>query len=154
MDDTQTLMIERACMRLITDYSHFVDSGEAARVADQFTEDGVWAWGKTILDGQAAVRRGFERRQANVGLISRHVCTNIKLDIVDADHVEGVTYLTLFRHDGEPGRATSPAEAPSMIGEYRDRFTRTADGWRFQRRDLFVEFMSPQEVAAGAEATK
>jgi ketosteroid isomerase-like protein len=148
MDDIEILMIERACTRLITDYSHFVDHGEAARVADQFTEDGAWVWGEVSLNGQAAVRRGFERRQANAGLISRHLCTNIKLDIVDADHVEGVTYLTLFRGDGEPGRATSPAEAPDMIGEYRDHFVRTADGWRFLRRDLVVEFVGPIAAAA------
>lgn len=145
MDDTETLMIERACARLIADYAHFVDHDDAARVAGQFTEDGAWVWGEIRLDGQAAIRRGFERRQANVGLRSRHVCTNTRLDILDADHVEGVTYLTLFRQDGAPGRATSPAAAPDMIGEYRDRFVRTADGWRFHRRDLIVDFLRPAD---------
>lgn len=148
MDDLQTLMIERACARLVSEYCHFVDHGEAARLADQFTEDGVWAWREAVMEGQAAIRRGFQQRQGNTARMSRHVCSNLKLDIVDADHVEGVVYLTLFRHDGDPDRLTSPAGPPDMIGEYRDRFRRTADGWRFERRELVVSFERPAEPAA------
>jgi ketosteroid isomerase-like protein len=154
MDDTQTLMTERACTRLIVDYCHFVDNGEAARVADQFTGDGVWLSGEENLKGQAAIRRRFEQRQAMVERMSRHVCTNIKLDVIDADHAEGVTYLILFRHDGEPRRRFSPTAAPEMIGEYRDRFARTAEGWRFQRRELVVSFLRPAEPRAGSKSSK
>jgi ketosteroid isomerase-like protein len=154
MDDLQTLMIERACTQLIIDYCHFVDHGQAAKLADQFTEDGVWAWGEAIMDGQDAIRRGFEKRQAVTERMSRHVCTNLKLEVIDADHAEGVTYLILFRHDGEPGRATSPACVPDMVGEYRDRFTRTADGWRFQHRELVINFMHPTEAGPGSAAAK
>jgi hypothetical protein len=110
--------------------------------------------GEAIMDGQDAIRRGFEKRQAVTERMSRHVCTNLKLEILDADHAEGVTYLILFRHDGEPGRATSPAEAPDMIGEYRDRFRRTPEGWRFQRRDLVVSFMRQAGPEAGAGSSK
>jgi uncharacterized protein (TIGR02246 family) len=141
MDDLQTLLIERACQRLVTDYCHFVDHGEAARVADQFTEDGVWASPENTMTGRDAIRRGFERRQANTARMSRHVCDNFRLDVIDADHAEGVVYLTLFRHDGEPGRRTSPVGTPELVGEYRDRFVRTADGWRFARREIAVSFV-------------
>lgn len=148
MDDTQILLIERACTRLITDYCHFVDNGEAARVAEQFTHDGVWLSGEESLNGQAAIRAWFEERQANVERMSRHVCANSKFNVTDVDRAEGVTYLVLFRHDGAPGRRFSPVAAPEMIGEYRDRFMRTAQGWRFQRRELVISFQRMAEPAA------
>ena len=140
MDDLERLLIERACERLVTQYCHFVDHGEAARVAELFSEDGVWASPETTMTGREAIRRGFQRRQDNTARMSRHVCGNLLIDVMDAQSAEGVVYLTLYRHDAEPGRATSPAQAPNLVGEYRDRFVLTADGWRFARRDIAVSF--------------
>lgn len=65
MDDLERLMIERACERLMIEYCHFVDHGEASRIAGQFTEDGVWTSPETTMSGRAeleaasaAARRG------------------------------------------------------------------------------------------------
>jgi hypothetical protein len=38
-DALSRLLDERACERLVIDYTHLVDFGEAARIADLFTED-------------------------------------------------------------------------------------------------------------------
>jgi hypothetical protein len=62
--------------------------------------------------------------------------------VIDAENAKGIVYLTLYRHDGEPGRATSPARAPLFVGEYRDTFVRTPEGWRFQRREIGVSFVA------------
>ncbi len=40
------------------------------------------------------VRKGFARRQANVARMSRHVCNNLLLEVIDEDHAEGTVYLT------------------------------------------------------------
>ncbi len=84
-------------------------------------------------------------RQANSARMSRHVCNNLLLDVVDDDHAEGVVYLTLYRHDGEEGRKVSPLEGPVLVGEYRDRFVRTAEGWRIEERLIFVSFVREDE---------
>ena len=135
MDDGQRLLIERACQRLVTEYCHLVDHGEAARIADLFTEDGAFM----SSQGRSAIRVQMQERQDNVGRMSRHVCNNTLIDVVDADNARGVTYLTLYRHDGEPGRLISPLNGAVLAGEYRDAFVRTPDGWRFQRRDLIID---------------
>ena len=140
MDLTEQLSIERACQRLVTEYCHLVDHGEAEQIADLFSEDGVWKSPEVTMNGQAEVKRGFAARQANVKRMSRHVCNNFLLNIIDEDHAEGTVYLVLFRHDGEPGRRTSPLEGPQMVGEYRDRFVRTSEGWRFAHREIEVSF--------------
>lgn len=141
MDETQRLLIERACERLVTQYCHFVDHGEAARIADLFSDDGVWASPENTMTGRDAIARGFARRQANTARMSRHVCGNVLIDVADAEHATGVCYLTLYRHDGDAGRATSPSDVPAIIGEYRDDFVRTAAGWRFRRREIVVSFV-------------
>jgi uncharacterized protein (TIGR02246 family) len=141
MEDLERLLIERACERLVTDYCHLVDHGEAERVAELFAEDGVWKSPQVTMEGREQIRKGFAQRQANTRRMSRHVCNNLRLEVVDENNARGVVYLTLYRHDGEPGRRASPLEQPEMVGEYRDSFLRTPDGWRFTRREIEVSFL-------------
>lgn len=135
------MLIERACERLVVEYCHLIDHGEGARVADLFAEDGVWSSFEQTMDGRAAVAEGFAKRQANKGRISRHVCCNLLVDVIDADRAQGVVYLTLYRDDGDPERKVSPSAVPSVVGEYRDEFVRTAAGWRFKRRNVAASFV-------------
>lgn len=140
MHDLETLMIERACARLVTRYCHLVDSGAASRVADLFTEDGIWSSPEKTMVGRDEIARGFAARERNAARMSRHVCNNLLLDIEDGNTARGVVYLTLYRHDGEPGPRTSPLIGPVLVGEYRDRFVQTDAGWRFQRRETVISF--------------
>ncbi len=143
MDDVKRMLVERACERLVAEYCHLVDHGEGARVAELFTEDGIWASSENTLNGCQDIRAGFQRRQDNTGRISRHVCCNMLIEVLDEDHAEGVVYLTLYRHDGDPARRTAPAAPPDIVGEYRDKFERTPQGWRFSRRELVASFARP-----------
>lgn len=130
--------IERACERLVISYTHLVDGGRAADVADLFTEDGVWTAGRTRYEGRSAIRAAFTRRQES-DRTSRHVCTNLQIDVIDADRATGLVYLTLYRFDG-PGPAAPEAE---LVGDYRDVFVRTPEGWRFAERHTTVAFTRP-----------
>ena len=87
-DDLQRLLDERACERLITEYTHLVDFGNAPGIADLFTADGVWRTDEFSMDGQEGIRAGFSRRQAVTRRQSRHVCTNIAVT-VDGDTASG-----------------------------------------------------------------
>ncbi|HWA62655.1 MAG TPA: nuclear transport factor 2 family protein [Caulobacteraceae bacterium] len=139
MDETERSGIERACARLVTQYCHFVDHGEAERIAELFAEDGSWRSPEQVMAGREAIARGFRRRQDNTGRLSRHVCDNLLVEVVDADHATGVVYLTLYREDGEPGRPYATL-TPALLGEYRDTFVRTPEGWRFHTRETIVAF--------------
>ena len=132
--------IERECERLIAQYCHYVDHGEAARIADLFSEDGRWWNVAASWDGQQAIREGFQRRQDNAGRMSRHVCTNVLVDVISDTEATAVTYMSLYFHDGEPGRDSSPTDCLQKLGEYRDRFVKTEDGWRFARREMTANF--------------
>ena len=148
MDPIQRLLIERECERLIYSYCHVIDHGEATRVAELFTPDGVWASPEVTRDGRDAIAAAFKARQANTARMSRHVCSTPLIEVVDDANAHGVTYLTLYRHDGEPGRRVSPlAGLPEVVGEYHDVFARTADGWRFRRREFVTAFAQLKSAA-------
>ncbi len=142
MEDRDRLLIERACERLVTAYCHHVDHGEASRVAELFTEDGVWTGPGVRMEGREQLQKGFAAREAQRERMSRHVCHNFLCDVLDGEHAEGVVYLTLYRHDGDPDRKVSPLVGPAMVGEYRDRFVRTPEGWRIAARDTRVSFLA------------
>ena len=63
MDDLEQMLIERACTRLSVDYGRLVDFGQAAKVADLFTEDAVLELSAGRFEGIEAIRAFFEKRQ-------------------------------------------------------------------------------------------
>ncbi len=148
MDLSERISIERECERLVTAYCHYVDHGEAERIAELFTEDGAWISPEATLDGREGIRKAMAARQANVGRMSRHVCNNFLIDVIDENSATATVYLTLYRHDGREGRALSPLESPMMVGEYRDRFTRTPEGWRIARREISTSFLRREKKEA------
>lgn len=143
--DLETLWIERACARLVVDYAHWVDFGDAERVADLFAPDGVWEVGESLFEGRDAVRDMLRSRQQMTERRSRHVCTNLAIDVLNADHATGLVYLSLYRHDFETAEASeglAPCGPPLAVGQYRDRFVRTEEGWRFALRRAELAFGS------------
>ena len=142
MDQNERMVIERECERLIVAYTHYVDFGQAARIAELFTADGVWESPEATLAGQRAIREGFAARQRDEQRVSRHVCTNFALEVTDEDTAEGVVYFTVYRHDGDAALMPRPLEGPVLVGHYRDRFVRVkAGGWRFAHRREEVAFL-------------
>ena len=135
---------ERACERLIMTYTHLVDGGRAAEIAELFTGDGVWRTDEFAMRGQDEIRAGFGRRQGVTRRQSRHVCTNVVVT-VDGDRATGLCYLVNYRHDSETGQAEhpAPADVPKFVGEYHDTFVRTEQGWRFQDRYCDMVFVRP-----------
>lgn len=143
MIEERRLSIELECARLVARYCHLVDHGEASKIADLFTVDGVWTAPGVEMNGRAQLSAGFSAREQNTSRKSKHVCNNLLVDVIDEDHAEGTVYLTLYRHDSNDTQAIAPLEGPVLVGEYRDRFVRTDAGWRFQRRETSIDFMKP-----------
>ena len=146
MTEAEELLIERACEKLVARYTHWIDFGEAERVAELFAVDAVWEAEPDIrFAGRDQVRAMLGARQAMAQRRSRHVCTNLCIDVVDADHATGLVYLSLFRHDFPGADApdlVAPMGPPVAVGQYRARFVRTAEGWRFASRRAEIAFGS------------
>ena len=141
MDDDQRMMIEHECERLVMRYCHLVDGGEAGRLPELFTDDGVWASPGTRLVGRGELSAVMNQRQARRDLRSRHVCSTFVCDVIDEDRATGVVYLSLYRRESDPEHEGPVGmSGPAMVGEYRDEFVRTEHGWRINARELIVAF--------------
>ena len=139
VDDIERMMIQDACAALSIAYARHVDFAEYDECAELFADDGYLNAGGP-LEGREKIRKGMHRRSAK--LRSRHVLTNIHIDVLDADHARGISYLTLFRHIGEESLQSDPVEfdAPAAVGHYADDFVRTEEGWKIARRVLELAF--------------
>jgi hypothetical protein len=142
-DELRRLLDERACERLLVEYCRRVDFGEAGRIADLFVEDGTWQGTDLLLTGRDEIRAWFQRREGVTRRVSRHVCTNVAVDLVRPDEAVSLSYLVNYRHDRAEGDTALPVptEVPKYVGELRDRFRRTPDGWRFAARQVDVAFV-------------
>lgn len=128
-----------ACTRLFIDYARFVDFGEYDRFVDLFTEDAVLDLGFR-LEGQDAIRRSMTKRPEQ--LRSRHVLSNISIDVLDEQAAKGIAYLSLYRHLGADSLLDQPIAGctPAGVGHYSNAFRFTEKGWRIASCTLQFAF--------------
>lgn len=134
--------IEADCQALSIAYARAIDFRDYDAFVDLFAEDGVLDTG-TPLEGRAAIAEALTRRPDE--LRSRHVLTNIFIDVLSGSEARGISYLSLYRHIGPESLKGQPVpfDGPAAIGHYEDRFVRTAAGWKFKRRKLQLAFRRP-----------
>lgn len=140
MPDTLTTLarieIERACERLIHAYVRALDLGEMDAAADCFAEHGSFARPMTpdqVITGREAIRASLHGRPAT--LLTRHLSTNVMIDVHGPDSATGLSYLTMVSTTPAEG-AKPPHESrgPIWFGEMHDRFIRENDVWKFLER--------------------
>ena len=131
--------IRDECEALSIAYARAVDFRDYEAFVELFTEDGVLDVG-TPLKGRAAIRKAMIKRPDE--LRSRHVLTNIFVDVVDENSARGISYLTLYRHVGPECLLGQPVDfsGPAAVGHYEDQFARTRDGFRIKHRKLHLSF--------------
>ena len=135
--EIETMLIERACERLITEFFEAVDLRNEAHLDTLFTEDATYArpiTPDTIISGREAIRKSFEARPA--GRVGRHTCSNARITVESADRATGVHRVALYMG---PEQNPDPqfgyqADARVLVGEFSDVFVNTSHGWRFQSR--------------------
>ncbi len=139
LDDAEHRIVAAQCQALSIAYARAVDFRDYDSFVDLFAEDGVLDTGKP-LEGRAAIARAMSRRPDE--LRSRHVLTNIFIDVLSPTEARGISYLTLYRHVGPESLEHGPValEGPAAVGHYEDRFVKTQAGWKFERRKLHFAF--------------
>ncbi len=128
-----------ACTALFIDYAQTVDFADYQRFVELFTEDAVLELGFR-LQGKENIRKSMTKRDPM--LRSRHVLTNIAINVTGADSAEGIAYLTLYRHIG-PESLQPEAVAlrgPAAVGHYSNTFALTTQGWKIASCKLQLAF--------------
>ncbi|MDG2112345.1 MAG: nuclear transport factor 2 family protein [Actinomycetota bacterium] len=131
--------IQRACEELIVRYTHIADFGPGETMADIFTDDAVWTSGQDTYTGRDELIAFFGRDRGHTK--SRHVSSNALVTVTGDHEAEGLSYFTLYRYHEEKPRVPDLDSQPVILGEYRDQYRRTEDGWRIARREADVGFV-------------
>lgn len=140
MNELAKLSIFYECQRLTVLYCHYIDHGKASKVAELFSEDGICMVGGEYR-GREQICKAFLMREENKGRISRHVCNNFVLNSVSDSEASGTVYITLYRSDGPEDRKFAELEGPVVVGEYRDKYVKTLDGWKIAYREVEASFI-------------
>lgn len=123
MTPGERLAIEWQCARLICEYANLNDDARWEDVAALYAEDG-WMTRPTAPDdrivGRAAILAAFEARPART---TRHICSNIVIDVESPARARGRSAMLLFVEPGAP-----------IVGSFDDGFVLTDEGWRFTER--------------------
>ena len=124
MQLTDRQLLDRIAIEaLATEYYYLLDHGQAEKLADLFTEDGVqyFAFSNQKLAGKAEIHKYYQARSKT--RITRHVSTNLRLVFESDDRVSGIRTISYYAGEGED----IPVAIPS-IAEYEEVFVRGDDG--------------------------
>jgi ketosteroid isomerase-like protein len=143
---TQLTPQEMAVLRaeiaaLVDEFAYLVDHGRAEEVVDLLTEDAVFASSAGEDRGRAALSARFAARARAADRTTRHVCANLRLEVLAPDRVRGTVGVAVYRHDG----AGMGRPIPLSVGDWEDLYVRGADGrWRMAER-RFVRAFAGEE---------
>jgi ketosteroid isomerase-like protein len=137
MTEMETLLIERACLGLMTAYCTHLDARKAEAFLDLFVEDLVWVRTHPpgpVYRGRESMRIYFQERSA----LRRnyHLTLNPRVTVLSADAAEGVCMLLVVDGPAGDGGVPVPMGGVTLLGEYRDVYRRGPNGWRIARREL------------------
>ena len=130
----------RACTQLVTDYAFYRDRPDANGVANLFAEDATFTLMGTSFSGREAIRKRVEGGVG--GPVFRHMMSTINIEVDGSgDSARGISYVTVYQ--GSPDPTPQPMTAPMAIGEYHDKFVKTATGWKIAERNFVPVFLTP-----------
>lgn len=125
---------------LITDYGTAWDAADADAFAGLFTTDAVCVFYRdgadtptATLEGPQALRHAVETRAGrfrDMGLVTEHLMTSTRLEVVDATTVRAHSNGTVIWQ--MPVRDLQ--RRPVQTGTYESVIVKTLEGWRFQKR--------------------
>ena len=142
MSAIELLLVREECRSLSVAYARALDFRDYDALANLFTDDGILDTVRQA-EGREAIRASLGERSDEIR--TRHVITNMVVEVMDDDVARGLSYLCLYRHQGSESLLPEAVgfAAPAAVGHYEDGFRRTDAGWRFTLRKLHLAFRNP-----------
>ena len=132
----ERIEIERACERLVYDYSRALDLGDMSAAADFFAENGSMArpmMPDAVIQGRETIRASLLTRPKT--LLTKHLATNVMIDVESRTSASGLSYLTMISttppQDGKPPYVS---QGPIYFGEFKDKYVLENGKWKFLER--------------------
>jgi ketosteroid isomerase-like protein len=127
-----------AIWRLFQEYRRQLDRRDFAAYAQLFTEDGEWLGNLGTARGPAEIEQLLIRTLegwSGESTAHLHLVDNAVVDVdVDAGRATAESTWVYITRD------FSDNPVLSLIGHYRDVVVRTDAGWKFRRREAYLDF--------------
>jgi len=130
------LAADRDAIRdLLARYTYNGDRGRIAELAACFAQDGVLEYPGNEAQGPAAIERTLSGggRDPRITLVRHHI-TNPMIAVA-GDAAAARSYFAVHSDAG-----------PDHSGTYDDELVRTAQGWRFARRRVRVDWQAERSL--------
>ena len=142
METTERLAIEAECTRLINTFSWRVDAFDYDGVVALFTPDCTFSRADKVFRGIDGLRVSLNARPRD--RTTRHICSNIVIDVADHDRAAGKAYALVFGHRGALKEGDeAPLGVPVSLILYEATFVRNAQGWRIAKWHIGLSFRKP-----------
>ena len=124
MDHTTHHQIEQ----IIYLFFRYLDDQRYDELVTLFAPDGIWHRAGKALRGPEGVREAMNTRP--VEFTTRHLITNVVIDLTGTDDATASYYMTVFVHEGEQRpKGPVPLELPLHVSVFEQKFTQSATGW-------------------------
>lgn len=120
-----------AIERLLTDFAWHADHGDGSALAALFLPDATLHVGGLDLQGQQAIADDCRRRAAQPGRRTRHVWSNLRIELAGSSQVVASAIQVTYEQPG------SDQATQVRVNDMADSFGRDAEGrWRFATRKV------------------
>lgn len=133
METLNQLGIELACQRLAYRFCHLSDHRRFDDYATVFAADGVFSRPGLEAHGRPEILAAVRRRPDH--LETRHLCTNVLVEVVDESHATGTGVQLYIVHD-----TTSQTTHTPVVVDFTDDYLLTPEGWKIARRSVRQAF--------------
>lgn len=132
MDRGTARAIEWDCAQVVQSFYQCLDEKRYEDMVNLFAKDGVWVRLGKELVGRDNIRKAMAERDS---WLTAHLVTNLRVQVIDADHAETTQYITLYRHeDFDAAKGAAPVVLPLAVLRHRDKLVREDGAWKFQRK--------------------
>lgn len=144
MEVVERLAIEADCTRLINQFSLYTDRFDYERAVELFVPDCTFSRADEVFEGHDGLRFVLNRRDRN--RVTRHIVSNILIDVIDGNAAAGQAYALVFGHRGTLAEGEeAPLGTPDSLVLFSGRFTRADAGWRIAKWHIGLSFRKPVE---------
>ena len=133
MNNMDLLAVELACQRLAYSFCYLSDRGMHEDYAALFAVDGVFTRPGLEARGRPAILAAIQQRPGH--LKTRHLCTNVIVDVVDSRRATSTGTQLYVLHDSSTATTHSP-----VVVDFTDDYALTDEGWRIARRSVKPAF--------------
>ncbi len=140
MEDTQRLLIEFACTRVLNQYAVATDSNDTNLWLDVFTDDAVWEATNLKLEGRQQLEKFFLNRTNGKTSLVKHLSANELITVIDDGHASAVSTMIVFRQTDYSGSGPGVLKNASAIIQNQDDFVRVGGHWKIKKRVTIPAF--------------